>query len=86
MAQGTGKRVLAINWPVYLTIARDARDKASEIMSRNPNSAPTDALVAIVMSALAAEAFINELAWWADMHTADIEIGASPALDPTPRT
>ena len=81
MAQGTGKRVLSINWPVYLTIAREARDKASEIMSRDPNSAPTDALVAIVMSALAAEAFINELAWWADMHTADIKIGASPALD-----
>jgi hypothetical protein len=73
--------VLFINWPVYLTIAREARDKAIEIMSGDPNSAPTDALVAIVMSALAAEAFINELAWWADMHTADIEIGVSSALD-----
>lgn len=73
--------VLFINWPLCLMIAREARDKATKIMSDDPDAAPTEALVAIVMSALATEAFINELAGWTKMITADIEIGESAPYD-----
>jgi hypothetical protein len=83
MTQGPRRpgRVLFTNWPVYLAIARQARDEATEIMSGNPNEVPTEALVAIVMSALATEAFINELTEWADMTTANVGSGAYAAYD-----
>jgi hypothetical protein len=81
MTEGARERVLFTHWPLYLTIAREARDKATEIMSGNPNAVPTEAIVAMVMSALATEAFINELAEWADMTTAHLESGASVSHD-----
>jgi hypothetical protein len=74
-------RVLFTHWPLYLTIAREARDKAIVIMSDNPYAVPAEAIVAILMSALATEAFINELAEWTDMTTETRSSGASAIYD-----
>ena len=51
---------------VWLT-ACEARDRAREIVKTNPNSWPSDAIVAIVLSAASTEAFINELAELVEM-------------------
>jgi hypothetical protein len=62
-------------------IAREARDRATEIMSANPNMIPSESLIAIVMSALTVEAFINELGEAADMEGIHREDMTSPTLD-----
>ncbi len=43
-------------------IACDARDRAIERVKNDPDHPPSDAIVAIILSAAATEAFINELA------------------------
>ena len=43
-------------------MARQARDRAIESVNKDANSWPSDAIVAIVLSAASTEAFINELA------------------------
>src|SRR5262245_54138298 len=60
-------RVLVTHWPYYLTIAREARDETTRVMAENRNSLPATSIVAIIMSALAVEAFINELGEAADI-------------------
>jgi hypothetical protein len=50
------------HWPEFMHFAAAARDKANEIEAADPRAWPMqDALSAILFSALAAEAFINEL-------------------------
>jgi hypothetical protein len=51
-----------VHWLELFSIATQARDKANEIQTANPDSWPPEALSAIMFSALAVEAFINELA------------------------
>jgi hypothetical protein len=51
----------------YLTIAREATQRASEAFAQNSAVMLPDALIAITMSAFAVEAFINEVAVLADM-------------------
>ena len=50
------------NWPVFVHLAAEARDAAIQVEEADPRAWPMrDALGAILFSALAAEAFINEL-------------------------
>jgi hypothetical protein len=52
-----------VHWFHFLCFAAEARDKAGEIQAANPDAWPArEALSAILFSALATEAFINELA------------------------
>jgi hypothetical protein len=51
-----------IHWFELFCIAVQARDKANEIQTASPDAWPPEALSAILFSALAVEAFINELA------------------------
>jgi hypothetical protein len=44
-----------------LGIASQARDRANETVEANPAATPSDATVAIIFSAAATEAFINEV-------------------------
>lgn len=46
---------------IWLT-ACEARNRATEAVMKDPNAWPTDSIVAILLSAAATEAFINELA------------------------
>ena len=46
---------------IWLT-ACEARNRATEAVKKDPNAWPTDSIVAILLSAAATEAFINELA------------------------
>ena len=51
------------HWPRFLHCAGDARDRARQVEKDYPRAAPLpDSLTAILFSAIAAEAFINELA------------------------
>jgi hypothetical protein len=51
-----------INWRLFLIIAAEARDRARAATAQDSNAVPTsDALTTIVFSAVATEAFINEL-------------------------
>ena len=45
-----------------LLIAHQARNQSAEAVKDNPQSMPPDTLIAVVFSAVGAEAFINELA------------------------
>jgi hypothetical protein len=81
VAADTGGRGLVTHWFHYLMIAREARDRATEIMSANPDMIPSESLIAIVMSALTVEAFINELGEAADMEGIRRENMTSPTLD-----
>jgi hypothetical protein len=74
-------RVLVTHWPYYLSIARDARDETQRVMAENPAALPTSPIIAIIMSALAVEAFVNELAEKADMAQLGREGIPSAALD-----
>jgi hypothetical protein len=58
-----------IHWFSYLMIAREAHERAVAVQKNSPNAAPGDALVAVVFSALAVEAFINELTEMAERST-----------------
>jgi hypothetical protein len=50
------------NWPVFVHLAAEARDAAIQVEEADPRAWPMrDALGTILFSALAAEAFINEL-------------------------
>jgi hypothetical protein len=51
-----------IHWFELFCIAVQARDKANEIQTASPDAWPPEALSAVLFSALAVEAFINELA------------------------
>jgi hypothetical protein len=42
-------------------LARDARDRARDVVADNPDASAADAISAIILSAAAAEGFINEL-------------------------
>lgn len=64
---------------VWLT-ACEARDRAQETVKTNPNSWPSDAIVAIVLSAASTEAFINELAEIVTMTKAHLEETISSEL------
>ena len=46
----------------YLFMARSARDLAAQAIEKDPEVWPPETIIAILMSALATEAFINELA------------------------
>ena len=50
-----------VHWFELLCAAAEARNKAEEIQTANTNAMPHEALSAILFSALATEAFINEL-------------------------
>jgi hypothetical protein len=50
-----------VHWFELFCLATEARDKANEIQTANPDAWPHEALSAILFSALAVEAFINEL-------------------------
>jgi hypothetical protein len=60
-------RVLVRQWAYYLHIAREERDETRRVMAANPQALPASSITSIVMSALAVEAFINELGEAADM-------------------
>jgi hypothetical protein len=50
------------HWPEFMHFAAEARDAAIQVETANAKAWPMrDALSAILFSALAAEAFINEL-------------------------
>jgi hypothetical protein len=51
-----------VHWFELFCLATKERDKANEVQAASPNAWPDEALSAILFSALAAEAFINELA------------------------
>jgi hypothetical protein len=53
--------ILFVHWYSYLGMAREARDRARMIIEIDPRSWPSESIAAILMSALAVEAFINEL-------------------------
>lgn len=74
-------RILVTHWAYYLSIAREARDETQKIIASNSAALPGSSLVAIIMSALAAEAFVNELGEAADMARIGREGILSPALD-----
>ena len=63
----TSGRVLVTQWAYYLHIAREERDETRRVMAADPQALPASSITSIVMSALAVEAFINELAEAADM-------------------
>jgi hypothetical protein len=77
----TSGRVLATQWPYYLHIAREERDETRTVMAADPQALPASSITSIVMSALAVEAFINELAEAADMAQLGREGITSAALD-----
>jgi hypothetical protein len=74
---------MAVLWAhathVWLT-AREARDRAVDTVQKNPNSWPTDSIVAIVLAAASTEAFINELAESVAMDKARADHGLSKQL------
>jgi hypothetical protein len=47
---------------VFLFAAREASERTAEILAAEPIRVPSEAIIAITMSAFATEAFINELA------------------------
>jgi hypothetical protein len=73
------------HWPEFMHFAAEARDAAIQVETANPKAWPMrDALSAILFSALAAEAFINELPEAAsrDAHgIRDLQLPAAPVLD-----
>src|SRR5260370_16058356 len=71
-------------WPYYLTIALHARDETKKILAENPALSPEPSITAIIMSAFAVEAFVNELAEMAGRVRPELEnygIPSSSALD-----
>jgi hypothetical protein len=74
-------RVLVTHWAYYLSIAREARDETQRVVTGNPDALPTSSITAIILSALAVEAFINELAEAADMAEIGREGISSSSLD-----
>jgi hypothetical protein len=58
---GTSGSVLVAHSFSYLTMGRSARDDARKAVAENPQAWPSKTIIAILISALAAEAFINEL-------------------------
>ncbi len=76
----TNGRVLVTQWAYYLHIAREERDETRRVMSANPQALSANSVTSIVMSALAVEAFINELAEAADMAQIGREWITSAAL------
>lgn len=63
MSVSYGGTRLITNWYVFLTHASDAKEQALMSTKAYPDASPAhDALAAILFSAVAAEAFINELA------------------------
>lgn len=77
----TSGRVLVTQWAYYLHIAREERDETRRVMAADPQALPAASITSIVMSALAAEAFINELAEAADMEQIGREGITSAILD-----
>jgi hypothetical protein len=73
------------HWPEFMHFAAEARDAAIQIETANPKAWPMrDALSAILFSALAAEAFINELPEAASRDAygiRDLRLPAAPVLD-----
>ena len=73
------------HWPEFMHFAAEARDAAIELETADPGASPMrDALSAILFSALAAEAFINELpeAAYRDAYgTRGLQLTAAPVLD-----
>lgn len=63
----TTGRVLVTQWAYYLHVAREERDETRRVMAADSQALPASSITSIVMSALAVEAFINELAEAADM-------------------
>jgi hypothetical protein len=76
----TSGRVLVTQWAYYLHIVRELRNETRMAMVAGPQALPASAITSIVMSALAVEAFINELAEAADMAQIGRQEIASPAL------
>ena len=76
----TSGRVLVTHWAYYLHIAREERGETRRVMAADPQALPVSSITSIVMSALAVEAFINELAEAADMAQIGREGITSPAL------
>jgi hypothetical protein len=73
------------HWPEFMHFAAEARDAAIQVETANPKASPMrDALSAILFSALAAEAFINELPEAASRDVyciRDLQLPAAPVLD-----
>jgi len=76
----TSGHVLVTQWAYYLHIAREQRNETRTVMFADPRALPDSAIISIVMSALAVEAFINELAEAADMAQIGRQDITSPAL------
>lgn len=80
-----------VHWFELFCLATEARDKANEIQAASPDAWPPEALSAILFSALAAEAFINELAeaaardangpWMTDLPGVDLLRDLAETLD-----
>lgn len=73
------------HWPEFMHFAAEARDAAIQVETANPKAWPMrDALSAILFSALAAEAFINELPEAAARDAygiRNLQLPAAPVLD-----
>src|SRR5689334_11404719 len=73
------------NWPVFVHLAAEARDAAIQVEEADSRAWPMrDALSAILFSALATEAFINELpeAAFRDAYALrSLQLPAEPVLD-----
>jgi hypothetical protein len=69
------------HWPEFMHFATEARDRANEIETADPQAWPMrDALSAILFSAIAAEAFINELPEAASRDAYDVRNLQVPAV------
>lgn len=67
----SARPTLLFYWPTYLDVGRDAIQRGTAILAQksgpaNPEAATRQFFVGVIMPALAAEAFINELAEFAD--------------------
>ena len=69
------------HWPEFMHSATEARDRVNEIETADPQAWPMrDALSAILFSAIAAEAFINELPEAASRDAYDVRNLQVPAV------
>ena len=66
---------VAVHSGAFFNMACAARDRAAAAVKANPEDLPQDTLVAIVMSAVAVEGFINELAELIAAHALNREVG-----------
>ncbi|MBI3407007.1 MAG: hypothetical protein HY040_01455 [Planctomycetes bacterium] len=58
---------IMLHYNLVLQLAREARDRTVKAVEANPEIWPPDAIIAVLLAAASAEAFINELGEYASM-------------------